>query len=95
MDDVGGVTFGADVGDFGGVATGVTEERIGVGVESQGEETGGTEGLPTAFFADSEGRGAAAVVKNEGLVVIFEVFGDGREKNIGKVVVLFEIFFFF
>ena len=52
MDDIGAITGWARVGDGGFVAASVADELVVVGVESQGEETGGTEGLPTAFFAN-------------------------------------------
>ena len=76
MDDIYRVAGGARVGNLGLVAADVTTEAESVGVESQGEETVGAESLPAARFTEGERGGAAAVVENQGLVVVFEVFSN-------------------
>jgi len=86
------VTVWAGGGDFFCVAAGVAEERVRVGVEGEGEETVGAEGLPAAFFAESERGGAAAVVIDEGLVAVLEVLLDGGKKRVGEVAVFGEGF---
>ena len=55
----------------------MADEFESIGVKSKRQEAVGTEGLPATVFADCQRCGAAAVVKNEGLVVIFEVLFDG------------------
>ena len=77
MDDVWGVAFWAGMGKALSVAADVADEGKGVGMEGEGEETLWAEGLPAAFFTESERGGAAAIVENESLTVIFEVFFDG------------------
>ncbi len=64
MDDAGMMTIRATRGDFLLVATDVTTEHVGIGVEDHGEEAVRAEGLPAAFFADGKRGGAAAIVKN-------------------------------
>lgn len=54
----------------------VTDEAKRIRVEGKRKKTGRTEGLPAAFFTDSKRGGATAVVENESLMVIFEVFFD-------------------
>lgn len=68
--DAGVVAGGAARWDFLGVAAEVATQGIIVGMESEGEITLGAEGLPAAVFADGERGGTAAVMENEGLVVI-------------------------
>ena len=51
----------------------------------------GASGLPATVVADGEGGRAAAVVKDEGLMMIFEVMLDVFEELIGKVAVFGEI----
>lgn len=77
MDDVWGVAFWARMGEALRVATDVADEGKGVGMEGEGKETFWAEGLPAAFFTEGERGGAAAIVENESLTVIFEVFFDG------------------
>ena len=86
------VAFGAGGGDFFRVATSVAEEGVGVGVESEGKEAVGAEGLPAAFFAKGEGGGTAAVVVDEGLVALGEVLLDSGKKSVGEVAVFGEGF---
>lgn len=64
------VARGAVRWDFLGVAAEVATQGIIVGMESEGEITLGAEGWPAAVFADGERGGTAAVMENEGLVVI-------------------------
>ena len=90
VEDAGVVTFGAGSGDFFLMATGVTEEGVRVGVEGEGEEAVGTEGLPATVFADGYGGGTAAVVVDEGLVAVLEILVDGGEKRVGEVAVFGE-----
>lgn len=90
--DAGVVAVGAGSWDFLGEAAGMAEELVGVGVEGERKEAVGTEGLPAAFFTESEGGGAAAVVVDEGLVTVLKVFRDGGEKGVGEVAVFGEGF---
>ena len=61
------------MGNWGLIATSVTNELVVVRVKRQGEKTIGTEGLPTAIFANRQRGGAAAVVEDEGLAAVLEV----------------------
>lgn len=61
-------------------------------MESEGKETVGAEGLPATFFAESEGRGAAAVVIDESLVAVLEILCDGGEEGVGEVAIFGERF---
>ena len=98
MNNADRVAFWTGMRDFCIKTARVTEERKRVGVESEREETGWTEGLPAAFFADSERGGAATVVEDEGLAVIFEIFSDSRNEFVaeiavfGKILSIFEIY---
>lgn len=56
--------------DFALMTAGVTDEGVGVSVERKGEEAIRTESLPAAIFTDSQGRGAATVVKNQSLMMV-------------------------
>lgn len=49
----------------------MADERKRVGMKSKGEKTGGAKGLPAALFAEGGRGGAATVMKDEGLVVVF------------------------
>lgn len=69
----------------------VAGESIAVGVEGHGKVAVWAEGLPAAMFADGERGRTATIVKNQGLVAVFEVFGDGGEKLIGKIVIFLEV----
>ena len=60
-------------------------------MESEGQETVGTEGLPAAVFTDGHRGGATAVVVNESLVAVFKVGLDGGEKRVGEVAVFGEV----
>ena len=73
VDEVGFVTLGAGAGDGSGVAAEVADEGVGVGVEGEGEVAVGTEGLPAAVITEGERGRAAAVMEDEGLVVLGEV----------------------
>ena len=46
------------------IAAGMADEVIAVGMESEGQKTAWTEGLPATFFTDSKGRGAATIMEN-------------------------------
>lgn len=91
VNNAGATTMGATGRDFFGVAADVTFEAVAVGVEDEGEMAVITEGLPTALFADGEGGGAAAIMKNQGLVAVLEVFGDGGEEGSAEITVLGEL----
>ena len=60
-------------------------------MKSEREEAARTECLPTAVFADSHWSGAAAVVVDEGLIAVAEVFFDCREERIGEVAIFGEV----
>ena len=90
VEDAGVVAVGATGRDGFLMAASVAEELVTVGVESEGEETVGAEGLPAAVFAKGEWGGAAAVVVNEGLVAGGEVFFDVSEERVGEVAVFGE-----
>ena len=68
-------------------------------MEGQGNETVRTESLPATFFADGERSGAATIVKNEGLVMILQIFPDSRNEFVaeiavfGKILSIFEIYY--
>lgn len=53
------------------MTAGVTDEGVGVSVKRKGEEAIRTESLPAAIFTDSQGCGAATVVKNQSLMMVF------------------------
>ena len=69
----------------------VADELVGVGVECQGEKTVFAEDFGATALAKSERGGAATVVKNQSLAVIFEVVFDGGEERVGKIAVFAEI----
>ena len=73
MNDAGVMTIWAGRGDFRCMSAGMADKIIGVGMEGKREETVRTEGLPATAFANSKGGGATTVVKNESLVVVFEI----------------------
>lgn len=73
MENTGVVTFGAAFGDFFFVTANMTTESIRVGMEGHGQETVRAEGLPTAVFANSNRGGAAAIMKNESLMLILNI----------------------
>ncbi len=91
VENAGVVTIGAGGGDFFLVTASVTEERVRVGVESQRQEAVRAEGLPAAVFANSHGGGAAAVVIDESLVAVVEVFLDCAEEGVGEVAIFGEV----
>ena len=64
MDNIWAFTFGAAERNGLGVAAGVTEEMIRVGMKSQRQKTGGTEGLPTTVFTDGKGGRATAIMED-------------------------------
>lgn len=76
MDNTRDLTAGARFGHFFLVATEVTDECIAIGVKGHREVAIGAEGLPTAVFTESERSGTAAVMKNQGLAVVFEILPD-------------------
>ena len=47
--------------------------------------------MPAAVFTESERGGTAAIMKNQGLMVIFEILLDIFEQNIGKIAIFGEI----
>ena len=60
-------------------------------MESERKETVGAEGLPAAVFADGEWSGAAAVMEDEGLVVVIKVTLNRGEERVGKIAVFEKI----
>lgn len=62
-----------------------------VTVESEGKEAIGAEGLPAATFTDGKWCGAAAVVKDEGLMVVIKVGLDGFEELVGEIAIFGEV----
>ena len=85
-------TGGAGERKGGLIATSVTNKLKRVRMKRQGQKTGGAEGLPAAFGAESQRSGAAAVVVNQGLVAIFKVIFNGGEERVGKIAIFGEIF---
>ena len=91
------LTIGTTFEDGGLVTASVTEEMIGVGVKGEGEKTGGAEGLPATAFAERKGGGAAAIMKNEGLIILVKISFNffvqwGAEILIdGKIVAIFDV----
>ena len=55
------------------MSAGMADKIIGVRVESKREKTVRAEGLPATVFADSKRSRTTTVMKNEGLVVVFEI----------------------
>ena len=90
VDEVGFVALGAGAGDGGGVTAEVADEGVGVGVEGEGEVAVGAEGLPATMITEGERGGSAAVVEDEGLVVLGEVVFKGGEQGLGEMAVLQE-----
>ena len=90
MEDAGSATFRADGGDGFFVAAGVTDHSVGIGVEGEGKEAIWAEDFFAAILADSHSGGAAAIMKNEGLVMRGEVSRDGGEEVGGKIAVFAE-----
>lgn len=78
-------TIWARMGEFAAKSATVAKQLEIVGVESEGQKTMRTESLPAAFFADSEGGGATAVMEDQSLLVVFEITGDGLQKLIRKI----------
>lgn len=74
VDDAGVTAAGAAGGDFFLMTADVAGEKKTVGMEGHREITGRAEGLPTAFFTDSERGRAATIMKNEGLVPSLDIF---------------------
>lgn len=50
----------------------------------------GAEELLTTVFAETQRGGTAPIVKDEGLVAVAKVFGDGTEERIGEIAIFFE-----
>ena len=92
MDDVWGVAFWAGMGKALSVAADVADEGKGVGMEGEGKETFWAEGLPAAFFTESERGGTTTIGKDESLVVILEIGLDGAKELVGKIAAFGEIF---
>lgn len=65
-------------GDFFGVAAGVANEYVGVGMKRKWKITIWTKRLPTAAFTNGKRSGAATVMKYQGLTFCFEIFFDAR-----------------
>lgn len=76
MDDAGGLAFRTGFGDFFLVTAEVTGESIAISMQSHGEVTIRAEGLPTAVFAEGERGRTAAIMKNQGLMMVFEILLD-------------------
>ena len=73
MNDAGMMTIRTSRGNFRSMSAGMADEIIGIRVESKREKTVRAEGLPATVLTDSKRGGATTVVKNEGLVVVFEI----------------------
>ena len=91
MDDVGALAFGAGRGDGLAMAASVAAEGVIVAMESEREETVRAEGLPATSFAERDRGGAAAIMEDQGLVVMGEVIFDALEKGVGKIAITSEI----
>lgn len=91
MNDIDVLAAGAGRGDFLSVAADVTVQGIGVGVEGHGQVAIWAEGLPAAFLAEGERGRTAAIVEDEGLVLVLEVTFDVGEEGGGEIVILGEL----
>lgn len=60
-------------------------------MEGEGEETVWTGELETTGFADCQRCGAAAVVINQGLIAVFEVFFDFLNERVAEVAIRSEL----
>ena len=61
------------------MATSVANQLIGVTMKSERKKTVGTEDLVTTVFAERERGRAAAIMKKQGLLVLFEIIFDVLE----------------
>lgn len=91
VDDIRSFTCRAGIGRRLGVPARMADEKIAVGVESDRKKAGGAEGLPAASRTNSDGGGAAAVVKDHSEMVILDVLFDGLEDFGAEKFVLREI----
>lgn len=60
-------------------------------MEGEGKVTIWTEGLPTAIFTDSHRGGAAAIMKNKGLMVILNIVLYFCQEKVRKIAIFGEI----
>ena len=85
MNDVRAMTAGARFGSGLTEAASMTDELVSVGMESEGEITGGAESLPTTPFTEGEWGGTTAIMKDESLVVLCEILSNIFKELIRKV----------
>lgn len=69
------------------VATSVANQLIGVAMKSERKKTIGTEDLVATVFADCERGRAAAIMKKQSLLVLFEIIFDVLQQSIGKIAI--------
>lgn len=69
----------------------VAAQSIVVGVEGEGEITIRAEGLPTAIFADSHRGRTTTIMKNKGLMFIFNIILYFCQEEVGKIAIFGEI----
>ncbi len=91
VNDARSLTDRAGFGDLFLVAAEVTSKGIAIGMQGHRQITIGAKGLPAAIFTESERRGAAAVMENQSLVVIFEILADILEQEIRKIAIFGKI----
>ena len=69
------------------VATSVANQLIGVAMKSERKKTIGTEDLVATVFADCERGRAAAIMKKQSLLVLFEIIFDVLQQRVGKITI--------
>ena len=79
MNDVWVAAGGTRGGSLGMIATGVANELEAVRVQGKGKKAVRTKGLPAAFLTDGDRGGTTTIMKNQGLMVFFEIIRDGGE----------------
>lgn len=91
MYDIGMIAIWTGSGNRGVMTAGVANELEIVVMQSEGKKTMRASGLPATMVTDGERGGATAVVKDEDLVMVFEVVLDVFEELIGKIAIFGEI----
>lgn len=91
VNDINMLAAGAGGGGFLSVAADVAVQGVSVGVEGHGQVAIRAEGLPAAFLAEGERGRAAAIMKDEGLILMLEIALDVGEEGGGEIVILSEL----
>ena len=69
------------------MATSVTNQLVGVAMESERKKTIGAEDLVATVFAEREWGRATTIMKKQSLFVLFKIIFDVLKKSVGKIAV--------